>query len=59
MSYPEPHIIKNRLVFEQDPVVDGQRQEYKVLQLGFQDCFLAKGNGNSTAKCGLSTRNNW
>ena len=43
MSYPEPHIIKNRLVFEQDPVVDGPRQEYKVLQLEFQDCFLAKG----------------
>lgn len=36
MSYPEPTNIKNRLVFEVGPVVDGQRREYKVLQLEFQ-----------------------
>ena len=36
MSYPEPPNIKNRLVFEQGPVVNGQQREYKVLQLGFE-----------------------
>ena len=36
MSYPEPPNIKNRLVFEQGPVADGQRREYKVLQLEFE-----------------------
>jgi hypothetical protein len=36
MSYPEPHNIKNRLVFEQGPVGDGERREYKVIQLEFQ-----------------------
>jgi hypothetical protein len=36
MSYPEPPDIKNRLVFEQGPVVDGQRGEYKVLPLEFR-----------------------
>ena len=36
MSYPEPTDVKNRLVFEQGPVVDGQRREYKVLRLEFQ-----------------------
>ena len=36
MSYPEPTNIKNRLVFEQGPVDDRQRREYKVLQLEFQ-----------------------
>lgn len=36
MSYPEPPEVKNRLVFEQGPVVDGQRREYKVLPLEFK-----------------------
>lgn len=36
MSYSEPPNIKNRLVFEQGPVVDGQRREYKVLPLEFK-----------------------
>ena len=36
MSYPEPPNIKNRLLFEQGPVADGQRREYKVLQLEFE-----------------------
>ena len=36
MSYPEPPNVKNRLVFEIGPLVDGERREYKVLQLGFQ-----------------------
>ena len=35
MSYPEPANVKNRLVFEQGPVVDGERREYKVLPLDF------------------------
>ena len=36
MSYPEPVDVKNRLVFEQGPVVEGRRQEYKVVTLEFQ-----------------------
>lgn len=36
MSYPEPPNIKNRLVFELGPIVDGERREYKVLQLEFE-----------------------
>jgi hypothetical protein len=35
MSYPEPTDTKNRLVFEQGPVDDSQRREYKVLTLEF------------------------
>jgi len=36
MSYPEPANVKNRLVFEQGPVVDGERREFKMLPLEFQ-----------------------
>ena len=36
MSYPEPVDVKNRLVFEHGPVVEGRRQEYKVVKLEFQ-----------------------
>jgi hypothetical protein len=56
MSYTDRRDVKDQLVFEQGPIADGRRPEYRVLKLEFQvvEDLTLKGGGEKQVRVDLT-----